>query len=150
MIYFILYLFFEVLVSVNIASAIGGVWTFVELIASALAGFVIVANFQGTLSENIRALNAARIDPMEFQQLNLFTLLGAVLLILPGFLTDIVGTLLQFSVVTRMLINRLMAKSHGDITPKHTNQKDENVIDVEIISDDSPERHSSGSNEQRG
>lgn len=139
MIYFLIYLFFEVVVSVNIASAIGGVWTFVELIASALAGFVLLANFRGTLAENIHALNQARIDPMEFQQLNLFAVLGAILLIVPGFLTDIIGILLQFSVVTKMLINRFVAKSDAN-TPNHFTQKDENVIDVEIVGDDADKR----------
>jgi len=137
MIYFLLYLFLEVVVSVNIASQIGGVWTFVELIASAVTGFIILANFKGTLSENIHALNQARIDPMEFQQLNLFMLLGAMLLILPGFLTDIIGILLQFSVVTKMLVNRFVAKS-----PRNSSYsaKDENVIDVEIVDDDTVKR----------
>ncbi|MEJ2500761.1 MAG: FxsA family protein [Campylobacterales bacterium] len=136
MIYFLIYLFFEVVVSVNIASAIGGVWTFVELIASALAGLVILANFRGTLAENIHALNQARIDPMEFQQLNLFTILGAILLILPGFLTDIIGLLLQFSVITKMLVNRFVAQSKHDSTDHFTQKKDDHVIDVEIVSDD--------------
>jgi UPF0716 family protein affecting phage T7 exclusion len=136
MIYFLIYLFFEVVVSVNIASAIGGVWTFVELIASALAGLVILANFRGTLAENIHALNQARIDPMEFQQLNLFTILGAILLILPGFLTDIIGLLLQFSVITKMLVNRFVAQSKHDSTDHFTKKKDDHVIDVEIVSDD--------------
>ncbi len=146
MIYFLLYLFLEVLVSVNIASAIGGVWTFVELIASAMLGMAILANFRGTLAENIHALNQARIDPMEFQQLNLFTLLGAFLLILPGFLTDIVGILLQFGVVTRMLVNRFVAKSQTDPNQTYRNSttyttiKDDHVIDVEIVSDDTDKR----------
>jgi UPF0716 family protein affecting phage T7 exclusion len=139
MIYFLLYLFLEVIVSVNIASAIGGVWTFVELIASALAGFALLANFRGTLAENIHALNQARIDPMEFQQLNLFAVLGAILLIVPGFLTDIIGILLQFSVFTKMLINRFVAQSDAK-TSNHYTQKDEHVIDVEIVGDDADKR----------
>ena len=140
MIYFLIYLFLEVVVSVNIASAIGGVWTFIEIIASAMAGFIILANFRGTLAENIRALNQARIDPLEFQQLNLFTILGAFLLILPGFLTDIVGILLQFSVVTKMLVNRFVAKSNNYTNPTHSTQKDDHVIDVEIVGDDTDKR----------
>ena len=132
MIYFLIYLFLEVVVSVKIASAIGGIWTFVELIASALAGLAIL---RGTLAENIRALNQARIDPLEFQQLNLFTVLGGLLLIVPGFLTDILGILLQFSVITKMLVNRFVAQSKHD-SPPHFTQKDDHVIDVEIVGDD--------------
>lgn len=139
MIYFLVYLFAEVLVSVNIASAIGGVWTFVELIASAILGIALLSGFRGTLAENIQALNQARIDPMEFQQLNLFAILGAFLLIVPGFLTDIIGMLFQFSVFSKMLINRFSAKSNFE-TSNNNSTKDENVIDVEIISDDADKR----------
>ena len=146
MIYFLIYLFLEVVVSVNIASAIGGVWTFVELIASAALGFVVLANFKGTLAENIHALNHARIDPMEFQQLNLFTLLGAFLLILPGFLTDIIGLLLQWGVVTKMLVNRFVAQSQPHHTSNSSIKRDENVIDVEIVDDDRTERDAHGGN----
>ncbi len=42
MIYFLIYLFFEVIVSVNIASAIGSLATFFEIIGSALLGFIIL------------------------------------------------------------------------------------------------------------
>ncbi len=138
MIYFIIYLFLEVVVSVNIASMLGGVLTFAELILSAFIGFIILANFKGTIAENIASLNAAKIDPAEFQRLNLYTIVGAILLIVPGFLTDIIGILLQFGIITKMLVNRFVSKSQNrtDSTRVHTKTKDENVIDVEIVSDD--------------
>ncbi len=135
MLYFLIYLFLEVLVSVEIASAIGGLATFVELLLSAAVGIVILLRFQATLSENMRAVSMRRIDLMQFQKLNLFTLFGAVLLIIPGFLTDIIGILLQFRAITGILVNRFSAK-----WPTHTptySPKDSNVIDVEIISDHS-------------
>ena len=93
MIYFLLYLFLEVIISTNIASA---------------------------------------------QRLNLFTLFGAILLIVPGFLTDILGIIMQFSVFTSMLVNRYHVKSDNcktSFTEEKNIQKDSDVIDVEIISD---------------
>lgn len=138
MIYFLVYLFFEVLVSVNISSAIGGLATFLEILASAFVGITILINFRNTLFENMKAVSYNCIDLQEFQRLNLFTLFGAILLIVPGFLTDIIGILLQFSAITSMIVNRYNVKS------KHCNTsvfEDENnlkkdtkdVIDVEII-----------------
>lgn len=136
--YFLLYLFFEVLVSVNIASAIGGLATFFEIVLSAFLGFAILANFRTTLRENLMAVSSRTIDLNEFQRLNLFTIVGAILLIIPGFLTDIVGILLQFSVFTTMLVNRSNVKSKFENEYKNNNkQKDTDVIDVEIIRDDS-------------
>ncbi|MBN2894961.1 MAG: FxsA family protein [Campylobacterales bacterium] len=133
MLYLLLYLFLEVLVSVEIASAIGALATFAEIVLSAFLGIFILLRFQQTLSENMRAFSMRQIDWLRFQELNLFTLLGAVLLIIPGFLTDIVGIAMQFSVITGMLVNRFSAKWPPH-TPHHPS-KDSNVIDVEIISD---------------
>jgi len=137
MIYFLVYLFFEVLISVNISSAIGGLATFFEIVLSALFGIAILVNFKSTLRENFTAVSYSCIDLKQFQSLNLFTIFGAILLIAPGFLTDIVGILLQFSVFTTMLVNRYNVKSSRCKEDYENNniKKDINVIDVEIISD---------------
>jgi len=144
MLYFVLYIFLEVMISVNLSSQIGGFNTFLELVFSAFLGFVLLVNFRATLFENMQAFSMQKIDMQEFQRLNIFAVLGAVLLIIPGFLTDMIGVLLQFSVITRMLVNRFTAKSNYKNpqsstytqTKIHT-QKDDDVIDVEIISNDS-------------
>ncbi len=147
MLYFLIYLFLEVIVSVNIASKLGGLATFSEIIMSAVAGFFILVRFQDTLRENMKMVSTRTIDLRQFQELNVFTLLGAVLLIIPGFLTDILGILLQFHVFTSMLVNRLSAKYNTHNTKDfNSNQtKEDNVIDVEIISDSS-----SGNDADRG
>lgn len=49
MVYFLIYLFLEVLISVNISSAIGGLATFFEILASAFIGIAILVNFRNTL-----------------------------------------------------------------------------------------------------
>jgi UPF0716 family protein affecting phage T7 exclusion len=136
MIYFLVYLFLEVVVSVQIASAIGPIWTFVELVLSAFIGISILLNFRNTLAENFQAVASNLMSLEEFQKLNLFTLAGAILLILPGFLSDIIGILLQFTVFTDMLVRRYyMYRPENKNIKKDEN--DENVIDVEIISEHS-------------
>ncbi len=142
MLYFVLYLFLEVMISVNLSSQIGGFYTFLELMLSAFVGFVLLVNFRATLMENMQAFSMQKIDVQEFQRLNIFAVLGAVLLIVPGFLTDMIGVLLQFSVITKMLVNRFTAKSTKQNTTRYTHtqiheEKDDDVIDVEIISSDS-------------
>ncbi|MBN2816101.1 MAG: FxsA family protein [Campylobacterales bacterium] len=140
MLYFIVYLFFEVIISVNIASAIGGFVTFLEIMLTAFIGISILVNFRKSLVENMTAVSYNCIDLEQFQRLNLFTLFGAILLILPGFLTDILGLLMQFSVFTSMLVNRYNVKSGNCKTPnfkQNSMEKDSDVIDVEIISDNS-------------
>ncbi len=136
--YFLVYLFLEVLISVNISSSIGGLSTFFEILLSAFVGISILVNFRKTLVENMTAVSYNCIDLNEFQRLNLFTLIGAILLIIPGFLTDIIGALIQFSAVTSMFVNRYNVKSNRcntDFT-QQDNKKDSDVIDVEIITHD--------------
>lgn len=138
MTYFLVYLLLEVMVSVNISSQIGALATFFEIIASAFIGISILINFRKTLVENMTAVSYNCIDLEQFQRLNLFTLFGAILLIIPGFLTDIMGVLLQFSAFTSMIVNRYNVKS-GNCKSSFCEQtnikKDSDVIDVEIISD---------------
>ena len=137
MVYFLVYLFLEVMISTSISSAIGGLNTFFAIILTALIGIGILVNFRKSLVENMTAVSYNCIDLEQFQKLNLFTLFGAILLIVPGFLTDIMGLLMQFSVLTSMFVNRYHVKSghcksNYDETKK---REDHDVIDVEIISD---------------
>ena len=139
MLYFLLYLFLEVVVSVQIASAIGALATFLEIVLSALLGISILANFRNTFFQNLMAVSYAQIDLEEFQRLNLFTVIGAILLILPGFLTDIIGLLLQFSAFTTMIVNRYGVQSKQQkCEPFYEKEKDDDVIDVEIIEKHDP------------
>ncbi|MCK9372397.1 MAG: FxsA family protein [Sulfuricurvum sp.] len=134
MIYFLIYLFLEVIITTKGASVIGGGATFVEIIASAAVGILILLNFRHALAENIHALQTRQIDPKGFMQQNLLGLLGAILLILPGFLSDSIGLVMEASLGMKLLINRFSRKY---TQPNQTNQskKDDYVIDAEIISD---------------
>lgn len=138
MIYFLVYLFLEVMVSTSMASALGGLVTFFEILFSAMVGISILINFRKSLVENMTAVSYNCIDLEQFQRLNLFTLFGAILLIVPGFLTDIIGILMQFSVFTTMVVNRFHMKT-GNCHKSHNNNytKDDNVIDAEIIDNNS-------------
>ena len=119
----------------QISSAIGGLATFFEILLTAFIGISILINFRATLMENMTAVSYNCIDLEEFQRLNLFTLIGAILLIIPGFLTDILGALLQFSAITSMIVNRYNVKSNKckPSFEDENNQGDLDVIDVEII-----------------
>ncbi len=135
--YFLVYLFLEVVVSVNISSQIGGLATFVEIILSAIVGFTLLGNFRNTFAESMRAMQSRTISIQEFQKLNAFTLLGALLLIVPGFFSDIIGLFLQFSFFATLFARRVLhVKDNIDIEDiQHTRKEDDEIIDVEVIDD---------------
>lgn len=139
MIYFLIYLFLEVIVSSNVASSIGGLMMFSEIVMSAFVGIAILFNFRATLVSNIMELKERRVDANGFYKRNLLSLLAAILLILPGILTDIIAIAIQFFLLGQLIVNRFTPKYPEENSQTKPNNsyysKDNNVIDAEIISD---------------
>lgn len=133
MIYFLIYLFAEVFLTIEIASKIGGLATFLEILGSGFLGIFILMNFRHALSENLDALRTRQIDMQGFSNRNIMGLLGAILLILPGFLSDLIGILMQFSLLGTLIINRFTRKYPTENNYTQTTRKDDHVIDAEII-----------------
>ena len=142
MIYFFLYLFLEVMVSVQVGSVLGGIGTFLEIMASGLLGVALLLNVKTTMIESFKAMSNNCINMKQFQELNVFALLGAIFLILPGILSDTIGVLMQFSVFTGLIMTRY-SKKNGDCNEQqemfnqnNPHKGDDNVIDVEVINND--------------
>jgi len=122
------------MISSKISSAIGGFSTFLEIIVTAMIGFSLIANFRYTFFESLNALNNRTISIEEFQKLNAFSLLGAILLILPGFFSDILGLMLQFSFFATLFARKILNVGKKNRYENfNTKEKDDDVIDVEII-----------------
>ena len=134
MIYFLIYLFAEVILTVEVASRIGGLAMFLEIVGSAFFGIFILMNFRHALAENLDALRTRQIDMQGFSNRNISGLLGSLLLILPGVLSDIIGIVMLLSLLGTLLINRFTRKYPTENTTQ-TSQKDDYVIDAEIIDD---------------
>ncbi len=127
MIYFILYLLFEVLISVEVASLIGGLNTFLEIIVSALLGILLLKNFGATVLFNLSEFMGGGMSLTTFKNRNLFPFIGAILLIIPGFLSDLIGLLLQLNFITDFI-------SENEDEKKKFNQN--NHAQTEIRRDD--------------
>ena len=132
MIYLIIYLFLEVMVTTEIASSIGGLATFLGIIISAGVGFFIISSFRYTAAQGMSMLMNGQITMEEFQKMSLFTLLGAFLLIIPGFFSDILGLLLQFSFFGTFIARNILHLKSKKNKNKNMESKDD-AIDVEII-----------------
>ncbi|HIP02049.1 MAG TPA: FxsA family protein, partial [Campylobacterales bacterium] len=123
----------EVLVSVEFASQLGGLLTFLEIIVSAFIGLFLLTNFRYTLSKSMNGLMSGAISAQDFQKMSLFTLIGAVLLIIPGFFSDILGVLLQFSFFGKLFASKILnLKNKKNIYREGKND----AIDVEVIDSD--------------
>ena len=150
MIYFLIYLFVEVMVSSFFAGENGGLNTFLEILVSAFIGIYILNSFKYSLNENIEKIRSGKITQEEFIKTNASKSFGALLLIVPGFFTDIVGLLLQFGLFVSVVGKIFSVKPTQTTNNREhfTNQNTTNnthykkelhdeIIDVEIIDDNS-------------
>lgn len=133
LIFIFLYLFVEVLVSYEIVDAIGVLGFVFEIIITAFIGFFIIVNFRIFFLEALSKLRYREISQEAFISSNIFRILGAILLILPGGFTDMLGILMQFS-----SIGIFMIKPFVRIKPTNHNASNNHndVIDVDVISQD--------------
>lgn len=155
MIYFIIYIFLEVMISSTISGEIGGLLTFVEIILTVFIGTTILRTFKFSLMEKINAVKSGQITQDEFIKSSIGKAIGAVLLIVPGFFTDIIGVLLQFGILT-MVFSKIFTfkpKASNNSSYSQTNytysefnnykqtKGDDDVIDVEVIDDNKSIKH---------
>lgn len=136
----IIYLVLEILISVTIISEIGALATILEMIITALWGMFLLRNYKYAIIVNLMSLKDGKISQTEFMKQNLFVALGAILLIIPGFMTDFIGILLQFSFIASLFSSKVLKKDKKQYQNqyKYNNYKkgdDDDVIDVEIIDD---------------
>ena len=153
MIYFLIYLFIEVMISSSIAAVIGGLNTFFEIIVSAIIGIYLLQNFKFSIQESIQKARMGQITQEEFIKTNTAKAIGAVLLIIPGFFTDFVGLALQFGFLTMFLSKIFKFKTKDDSSysqysstftyesrsfgnNNHKKGEKDEIIDVEIMDKD--------------
>ncbi len=117
------------MVTSNISSEIGGLLTFLEIIFSAGVGFFLLINFRYTVTQSMAMLMSGEMGIEEFQKLSLFTLIGAILLIIPGFFSDILGAALQFSFIGTFIAKKVLKLK----SKKMKRKDDDDAIDVEVI-----------------
>lgn len=131
-IFFLIYLFLEVFTTIEVGSYLGGVGTFFEIVGSAIVGIFILVNFKYSIAESFQKVSRMEIDPKDVVSSSIFSLIGAILLIIPGILSDFIGILMQFKLFS-VNFSKLIAKNYT-VQKKYNYKKNkEDIIDVEII-----------------
>lgn len=123
----LIYLFLEVLISYETIEIIGVFGFVLEILLTAFFGFFILLNFRVFVNEALERVRDRQLSYEAFVGSNIFRILGAILLILPGALTDMIGILMQFSAVGFLFVKPFM-KSQVK-SPRN----DTEIIDVEVI-----------------
>ena len=116
----------EIYLFIKIGSQIGALTTILLIFVTAVVG-IYYAKYEGlnTLKSGFIQLNKKQMPAYEVLS-GAFIALGAVLLIIPGFATDLLGFLIIFPITRKIIFKIFSKKIH-----KETNQK-KNFIEGEF------------------
>ncbi len=130
LIYFLAYLFLEILFSYEFAKVFTPFGLFFEVLLTAIIGISVIRSLNFSLAESVQRVLRREMSEEEFLSIGLFRLIGGILLFIPGVFSDILGVLLMFERVARFFAKKLFS-SHKYY--HHTHYGDDEIIDVEII-----------------
>ena len=122
------FLIAELILSLKVIEMIGAMWSLVWIIGTIFIGTTLLKNSQYAIMGSLTAVSKGKLDLRNFQNASMAYMFGALLLIVPGILSDTIGVL----ALGYTLYLQFVAK----ITPEkpNFNQKgDDDVIDVEVI-----------------
>jgi len=123
------FMMLELYLSLYVGERIGFWWSAIWIVVSMILGIRLLQYTPYTLMGNISQVSMGKLSLEEFQNASTSYLLGAIFLIIPGVLTDILGVL----ALGYTMYLRFVAKITPEQTKFNQNKGDENVIDVEII-----------------
>ena len=119
----------ELYLSLAVGENIGFIWSAIWIVMSMMVGMRVLQSSSLSIMGNLNSVSRGKLSMQSFQNASTAYLLGAILLIIPGVLTDFLGLVaLGYTVYLQFV---------AKITPEQTKfdkkQGDDNVIDVEII-----------------
>jgi len=130
LIYFLVYLFLEILFSYEFAKIFTPLGFFIEVLITALIGVYIIRTLPFSINESMMKVLKREISEEEFLSIGIFKFIGAILLIIPGFFSDILGALFLFEPFARWIAKKFLPQQNNFYTYTDT---DNDIIDVEII-----------------
>jgi UPF0716 protein FxsA len=95
----------EIAAFVAVASLVGLTMAFALLIATSLAGIVVLRNLRGGAVTRLRtAAGKVEMTGVDLNGAGIATALGGILLVIPGFITGLLGVLVIFPLTRKWLM----------------------------------------------
>ena len=120
----------EIALFVTVGSAVGVLGTLAIVLGSGVAGVWVLRQQGVQLGQALRQNMGAGRDPMAHSGL---IALGAVLLILPGFLTDMIGLALMVPLIRAVIIARIGSRLRTATVHQTYARPQDDVIDAVVI-----------------
>ncbi len=125
------YFIIELLASIKFGITIGFGWSAVWVIGTSILGVFLLRLSPYAIMDSFQKIAFERFDILSAQNAAISYILGAILLIIPGIFSDILGILLLCYTIYLRLFAKIPHNKHK------FNKGDDNVIDVEIIDNNS-------------
>jgi UPF0716 protein FxsA len=120
----------EIALFVTVGSWVGVLGTLAIVLGSGVAGVMILRQLGVQLGQALRQNMGAGREPVAHSGL---VALGAVLLILPGFLTDMIGLALMVPPVRAVIIARIGSRLRAATVQQTYARPQDDVIDAVVI-----------------
>jgi len=128
MIVLVAYFIIELLASIKLGISIGFGWSVVWVIATSIVGALLLRLSPYAIMDSFNKIGFEKFNIASAQNAAISYVLGAILLIIPGVFSDVLGIFL----LLYTLYLRFFAKIQPNTNIK-TDKGDDDVIDVEII-----------------
>jgi UPF0716 family protein affecting phage T7 exclusion len=123
------YLFAEIYLSLYVGERIGVLGAVIWTVATMIIGTALLKNAPFALLGNMQALHLGKLDIQRFHDATFSYFVGALLLIIPGVFSDLMG----MGALLYAAYLQFVAKITPDSEKFYQRQGDDDVIDAEII-----------------
>jgi len=127
--YFLLELFF----SLQVGARIGFLWSVIWIVTTFIIGMGLIQNAHTTIKMNMQSLSVGKLDMKAFHDSATSYFLGAILLIVPGVFSDILGVIALLYTFYLQFGGTIPSSKNKTNINNLNKQGDDDVIDVEII-----------------
>ena len=133
MVLIIPFFIFELYLSLKVGSSIGFGWSIIWIISSFLLGMGVLQNAAVSMQKSMASLATGKLNMKSFHDSATSYFLGAILLIIPGVFSDILGVIALLYTFYLQLGGTIPNSKNKTNINNNNKQGDEDVIDVEII-----------------
>ncbi len=122
------FLIAELILSLKVVETIGVLWSLVWIFGTIFVGFALLKNSQYAILGSLTNVSKGKLDLQSFQNASMAYMLGSLLLIIPGILSDTLGALALCYTVYLQFVAKISPEK-----PNFNQEGEDDVIDVEII-----------------